>query len=394
MPSTLAKEFTSLSPKLDPESLTARAQRKTGLQANLSSRIGTALEVLCRSVRDEANLHWFGRVNFANLLNTGLSQLLLINDRFERQPELDQQPLNAPIFVTGMPRSGTTFLHRLLSSPSKTAAMPLYRLFFPNGGRFSKLNAEGLFYGWKVLSKRYGMDAIHYIRPGLPDECNFGMRLDIHSLIYWATGSTYSYLKWCLDQDMDESYKTYRRVLQLQQMRHPDKRLVLKCPHHLAWLPSLAKVFPEATIVQTHREPKEIIPSECKLVTSSQGMSTDRLDWKASVDANNHKSQTFASRAIEFAKKNTSTRVIHVRYSRLIKDPVALAKEIFDQINLNLSEEEIEEVRVFFSSNKKDKRGRNKYNLEQYGLSEDALNKDYSEYRELFLDPDAPFYGN
>ena len=392
VPGRLAKSFTFLSPKLQPEQLARAASRKAGLEPNFSPHVGAGLEAICRSLQDEANLHWFGKMNYSNLMVTGLSELLLLNETFKNQPELDQQKLNTPVFVTGMPRSGTTFLHRLLSAPKQTTSIPLYRLMFPNNRRLptAKLETELIFFSWKYASKRYGMDAIHYVRPGLADECNFGMRLSMYSMIYWSMSPTYSYLSWFLEQDMRESYQIYRRVLQLHQARNPGKRIILKCPHHLAFLPALSEVFPEAIIVQTHREPLEVIPSECKLILSLQAISTEKLDWEATVKSNLQKASIFASRSVDFAKSNTPTQAIHVDYRQLVNDPIKLAQEIYAQVGITLDQQELNELKTFYGANRQNKHGKNKYSLEQFGLTAEGVNQEFAAYREQFLDDLAP----
>lgn len=392
IPGRVAESFTFLSPKLQPEPLIRAASRRAGLEPNFSSHVGAGLEAICRSLHDEANLHWFGKMNYYNLIVTGLSELLLLNETFRSQPALEQQKLNAPIFVTGMPRSGTTFLHRLLSTPKQATSIPLYQHIFPTNRRFptAKLETDLLFFSWQKASMRYGMDAIHYVRPELADECNFGMRLGMHSMIYWTMAPTYKYMFWFLEQDMRESYQIYRRVLQLHQAQNPEKRIVLKCPHHLAYLPTISEVFPEAIIVQTHREPSETIPSECKLTLSSQSLSTNKIDWEATVKSTVEKTSILALRSVDFAKSNTSTQTIHVDYRQLVKNPIKLAQEIYSQVGINMNKQQINKLNTFFSSNRQNKHGKNKYSLEQFGLTDKFLNQYFATYREHFLESLTP----
>jgi hypothetical protein len=280
-PNAIAAKLRITSPQLTPERLTRSASRRAGLAPNFPAHVEKALEVLCRSLHDEARLHWFGRTNLSSLIASGLTELLLIEDLFRREPSLADGELIAPLIVTGLPRSGTTFLHRLLSVPRAAEPVLLHRHLFPTSRRVpgsARIESEVLFHPWKVASRRQGMDAIHFVRPGLPDECNFGMRLGMRSMIFWATAPTYGYLEWLLEQDLREAYQLYRRTLLLHQARSPGKRLTLKCPHHLAWLPALSEALPEAHIVQTHRDPIEAVPSECKLILSLHALASHELN--------------------------------------------------------------------------------------------------------------------
>src|SRR5262249_53382056 len=137
-------------------------------------------DVLCRSLRDEANLHWFGRLNVYNLLVTGLSSLLRVEQQFATDPTLAHEPLIPPLIVTGIPRSGTTFLHRLLAAEPQAASISLSRHIFPlphTPVNYRWCEVQAKFLPWWTASRQYGLDAMHYVRPHLPDECNFGMRL-------------------------------------------------------------------------------------------------------------------------------------------------------------------------------------------------------------------------
>jgi hypothetical protein len=360
------------------------------LQATLPAHVEQALEQLCRSLRDEARLHWFGRTNLRNLIVTGLAELLLVEDRFRRDPRLAEQELVPPLIVTGLPRSGTTFLHRLLSAVAAAQPVPLYRHFFPTPRRLptARLEAELLFFPWRRASHGYGLDAIHLVRPGLPDECNFGMRLGMRSMIFWATAPTYGYLRWLLEQDLREAYQLYRRVLLLHQARAPGKRLTLKCPHHLAWLPALREALPEALIVQTHRDPVEAVPSECKLILSLHGLSTHHIDWEQTVKHNRHKIDTFAQRSLAYDRSEDGQSILHVDYRRLVHEPVALAREVHARFGLEFGPDEEDALARFSGENRQHKHGKNVYTLAQFGLDPEELSAGFADYCERFL-PDT-----
>ena len=374
-------------PKLTPEQLTRAAGRRAGLAPSFPAHVDEALEVLCRSLHDEAKLHWFGRANMRNLIVTGLAELLVIEDLFRRRPELEQHELVPPLIVTGLPRSGTTFLHRLLSVAEAAAPVTLHRHLFPSPRRLptSRVEAELLFAPWKLGSRSYGLDAIHFVRPGLPDECNFGMRLGMRSMIFWATAPTYGYLRWLLDQDLREAYQLYRRVLLVHQARAPGRRLTLKCPHHLAWLPALSEALPEAQIVQTHRDPLAVVPSECKLILSLHGLATRAIDWRRTVAANRLKVTTFARRSLAFADSEAGAKVLHVDYRRLVRDPVALAFEVYDHFGVEHSAADDAALDAFFAANRQHKRGKNRYSLGQFEFEPADIEADFADYRRRFL---------
>lgn len=374
---------------LTPERLMADAARSAGLPPEYPPYIAETLEVLCASLRDEGHLHWFGYMNVRTLLVTGLATLLKVEHAFRVRPELADTRLESPVIVLGLPRSGTTYLHRLLSAVPEAAPVAFYRHIYPlNDARLDlrRVRTELEFLPWRLASRPYALDSMHLVRPGLPDECNLGMRLGGRSMIYWATAPTYEYLRWLLAQDLRESYQLYRKVLILHQLASPGKRLTLKCPHHLAWLPALTEALPEAHLILTHRDPVEAVPSECKLVLSSQSVSTREIDWRRTVEGNALKVHTFATRTVDFANGPDAHRLYHVPYRRLLKDPSGLVRDIHTHIGASFSDSHAATIDAFAQENRQHKHGKNHYTAEQFGLSPATLADEFAGYRERFRD--------
>lgn len=389
IPTRAAEVLTPDWPRFTPESLSKNAARAAGLPAHFPAHVEEALEVLCRSLRDDAHPHWFGKANYSLLLGTGLCSFLQVEQAFRDNPSLHMTPLIPPVFVIGLPRSGTTFLHRLLSASEDAAGVALYQHVYPVPGRFFDLRRADLrlqFEPWKRASRAYQMDAMHLVRPELPDECNWGMRLGGRSMLFSSVAPVYGYLRWLLDQDLRETYAFYRKVLLLHQHHMPGKRLVLKCPHHLAWLPALAEAFPEAHIVETHRDPLETVPSECKLNLSLHCLAAPKLDLRRTVEHTLLKCRTFAERSVAFAATPEGRRIHHVDYRLLVKDPVALARDIYAALQLPFTERHERTLRAFASANKQHKHGRNSYQLEQFALDRADILETFRAYRERFVE--------
>jgi len=383
-----ADVFSSGLDALLPERLMTDAGAIAKLPPEFPPYVYETLHVLYESMRTETNMHYLGIENMHMMLLTGLACLLRIEKRFADDPSLAREPLLSPMVVIGLPRSGTTFLHRLLSSAHNATGVLMREHFLPveiDALGYSARAIRLKFQPWLFASKVYDLDAMHYVRLDLPDECNLGMRLAGQSMIYWATTPTHSYLRWLLQQDMRESYQLYRKVLILHQRAHPGKRLTLKCPHHLAWLPAFAEAVPEAIFVQTHRNPVEAVPSECKLILSLHGLAVRELDWRRSVESNQFKVCTYAERAVEFADTPAGQRVHHVDYRRLVKDPVQIAREIHERSGLCVSAADEAIWQKFALENRQHKHGKNTYNIAQFGLDEGAINQKFAAYRDRFL---------
>lgn len=372
---------------LEPARLQADAARRAGLQAELPAWVVEGLEVLWRSLNEDTALTPFGVLNLRMLLLTGLSSLLAVERRFALEPGLADTPLNAPLLVTGLPRSGTTHLHRLLSSLEDAEPVRLYQHVYPvrpRGPDTRRVRSELEFFPWRMASKVYNVDAMHHVRPGLPDECNFGMRLGGRSMIYWATAPTHGYLRWLLAQDLRETYQLYRKVLILHQQAAPGRRLTLKCPHHLASLPALAEALPEALVVVTHRDPVAAVPSECKLILSLHGLGVQELDWRRSVESNAYKVRVFSQRLVEFSEGPQAHRLVHAPYQQLVGDPVGLVRALHAQLGLPFEEAQAARVQAFVQENRQHKHGKNPYTAAQFGLDTAQIAEDFSAYTERF----------
>lgn len=371
-----------------PARLMMKAGRLAGLEPRFPGHVQEALDVLCRSIRKECQLHWLGVTNNEALLISGLAAMLRVEKMFTDEPALAHEPLLKPLIVMGLPRSGTTFLHRLLSAEPEAVGVPLHRHLFPVSHSkldYRYLEAKAKFYPWQAASKVYGLDAVHYVRPDLPDECNFGMRLAGRSMIYWATNPVHSYLRWLLSQDLRESYQLYRKVLILHQRANPGRRLTLKCPHHMAWLPALTEALPEATIVQTHRDPVECVPSECKLILSLHGISVKELDWKRTVESNHFKVHAYAQRSVAFADTTAGARIHHIDYRQLVRDPVGVARDVHDRAGIAFTPAHQATLAGFAAENRQHKHGKNQYSAADFGLDPAWLAKEFADYRERFL---------
>ena len=373
---------------LTPAALMEAAGRRVGLPPVFAPHVHEALGQLCASLHAEADLHWFGRANQWDFIVSGLAALLELEARFAAEPSLDETPLVPPLVVTGLPRSGTTFLHRLLCDTPDARPIPFYEHVYPLPSRgldLRRLDVEAKFIPWRMVADRYDMDAIHFVRPNEPDECNFSLRVGMRSMLFWSTAPVYGYLEWLLRQDLKETYRTYRRLLILLQRGSPGRRLTLKCPSHAAFLPALVEAIPEALVVQTHREPSTIAASEGSLILALQATATRSLDWRRTVGANLDKVHTYATRLVAFADTDAGARVHHVAYRRLVAAPVEVAREIREGFGLGWTAEHARRIEGHARTNPQHKHGRHDYSLARYALDAGAIDARFAAYRQRFL---------
>jgi hypothetical protein len=368
---------------LTPDTLEAAARRATGLSDFGNPYYREGLERLLRSANEEADLNAYGRFIIGKLVVTHLINRLLLQQARVQQPQLLKTPLIAPIIVTGLPRTGTTALHRLISADPANRALQYYELVQPLPLSPSDTPAARLRRADKLLATRRKLtpefDAIHYMRADSPEECLFMMPLSFQTRLFWNLGSVHSYMKWVFTADFHQKYHEYAELLHIQQATDPTRRLVLKAPEHIDAIDALLDALPEAIVVQTHRDPVAQLASYLSLAENARSKSTDHPQRDADIETGVYLIETSIKRNAE-ARSRYPGRVIDVRYNDMRRDPIGTVEEIYRRAGIEVSPALHEALAAHASANKQGKHGEHRYSLADYGLKE-------AEIAERFADP-------
>jgi hypothetical protein len=315
-----------------------------------------------------------------------------------------EKPMLPPVFVLGLPRTGTTFLHRLLSLDTTGRCPKTYELYdvvprYPNDPeRDRKARIKYVKEGIGVLKSIVPhIDAIHEIGAEEPEECLVSMAMDLPLL--FGTMPAYMENKQVLTElDFSHIYANHEKVLKLlaHQQSTEDKRWVLKCPMHLGFISTILKVFPKGTrIIWTHRDPRSSIPSLCSLFQTMIEMH-DAGD--IALDQVGRTTLDFWAYMLERADKDvsalgdSSNTVGHVKYNSLIADPVGTVRQLYNSFGWNFSPEYEQALEEYIAKNKearnaasKARNSKHSYSLEQYALSEADIKKYTSFYSDKYL---------
>ncbi|MGB1581605.1 MAG: sulfotransferase family protein, partial [Nevskiales bacterium] len=268
---------------LRPESIVKAARRRAGLQDFGSMEFMPALEVLAKSLDTEARLHPFGRLVARDRLVGFLTVRLKVQQLVQDHPEILQQEINAPLVIAGLQRTGTTMLHRLLAADPDNRAMMSWESIDPTpvkvkpgkpDPRYKK--AELAEKALKYMAPEFF--AIHPVEAGAPEEdillLEYSLMSDVPESMFYVP----SYGDWLKKQDMMPAYAYLKLLLQVLQWQRAGQRWVLKTPAHLGQLDTLLKVFPDARIIQTHRDPSKTTASFSSMVTHGSGVFSDTVD--------------------------------------------------------------------------------------------------------------------
>jgi hypothetical protein len=373
---------------LDEEALVQAAVKATGLTEFGNGNHREGLLRLLESIKNDAALHLSGQLAFREAIVGSLINRLLLIEACKQSPETFRKPLNTPIIVLGLPRSGTTFLHRLLAMDPAHRAVPWWELARPlpdpdsdeQSDRRRQVFQKKLYRRQKVAPD---FDRKHYTRVDTPEECAWLLASTFLSPLFWGFGPVYSYLEWFKNQDRLQAYHEYRLLLQVLQDVDPTRRLALKAPTHTGAVEALLQTVPGALLIQTHRNPAETTASLTSLFYSLHSLTTERLDVRKMTEAILSLQENQIVRNLA-ARDTHPDALFDVYYDRLVADPIGTVREIYDHYDLGWSEEFAERMTCYVQQNPRGKHGDHRYAPEDFGQTDEGISERFATYIERF----------
>jgi hypothetical protein len=350
-----------------------------------AASVRRGLEVFCESIERDARPHGIGRYYlYFRVCGVALHTCL----RVAPSVRAGLGPTRPPLVVCGLPRSGTTLLHRLLEQADGARGIPLWQLTDPRpsrSGRDQRRHRSELNISRMRRMVPLPMDAQHFVRPDLSDECGHLLRNSFLGSMPWQIPA-FGWLEWALAQDTAPAYRQWAALL--HHLEPPGIRLVLKDPFHAANLEELLAVCPEATIVQTHRDPLEVMPSFHKLCTTVHSVTTRRLDLPRTVEAHMRWLVSVVERNEQGRSVLVATgrrdRVLDVQYAELLADPIRVVERIHEHARLPLTGAEIDRMRTWLLHNQQRRHGSNPYSVEAFGQRPEEVAERFAGYREAW----------
>jgi hypothetical protein len=375
---------------LDMESLMEAARRRTGLTNFGDIAFHEPLRRLLDSCKNEARLNSIGKLVCSEDIVQLLCNRLEIQRDLENWPAIARQPISAPVFITGLPRSGTTLLHNLFAQDDREFRVPAtWEVMFPSPPPFAGREnyprikrAETNLAWFNLLVPEFRK--IHAMSARFPQECVAILSHSFMSDQFDTMFDIPTYQSWLERQDMRPAYDYHRRFLQHLQYGGPVRRFVLKAPNHMFSLEALFAIYPDAQIIQTHREPLEVLPSIASLMTVMRSAFSDFVDpaaigsemvrfWKATLHG-----------FLDDRKKLSSRAVYDVRFTDLISDPIAVIGELYRELGHDFTVEVENRMRSFLSRHPNGRYGNHSYAMASFGLNPVEVDRDFILYRERF----------
>ncbi len=377
-------------PSLAEAELLAAAERATGLSDFGADSFRPGLRELLRCFEGEAQLTTLGRSMARGNVIAALTTRLRLVDWRRRHPELAGEEIRRPLFVLGMPRTGTTLLHGLLAQDPAVRAPLSWEVSepcpapetasFESDPRIAAARARER----DIEKIAPGFLAIHPMGAQLPQECVSLTAPEFMSMQWEAAYAVPSYQRWWEAQDHGPTFRWHRAFLQHLQSRHRRERWVLKTPAHLLTLDALFASYPDALIVQTHRAPSQVVASLASLECALRGASTDAIEPRAqgSEAAALIERMLRAGIAARAAHPEREAQFFDLAYPDLVADPIGSVKRVYQHFALELSGQAEQRMRRFLGENASDKHGVHKYALAVFGLETAELERRYAFYSE------------
>ncbi|HEU5312328.1 MAG TPA: sulfotransferase [Candidatus Udaeobacter sp.] len=363
------------------------AQRRCGLDDFGGGDFFEGLSRLLDSCQREAQLNLVGRIVLrADLIRLLCSRLFIQQDR-KAYPRIVRQEIREPLFIVGLPRSGTTVLHTLLAIDPEHRVPLTWEVMTPSPPtrdnekrRIQRAISSCNCFNWLAPTFRH----VHPVGAELPQECVSLMAPTFMSDQFDAMYYVPSYRAWFFRQDLRPAYEYHRRFLQHLQVRQNARRWVLKAPTHMFALPTLLAVYPDALFVQTHRAPLDAMASVSSLITILRRVFSDAVDpptvcreatdyWSKTLD-------TFLQQRDRLAEH----RICDVNYVEIRRDPLAVVRHIYAQFGWSLSPKVEQRMRRALASQPQERYRLHRYDLSRFGVQEAESAPQFAAYCDRF----------
>lgn len=343
-----------------------------------------ALAVLLESFRRDADLTELGSKMHRFFVRNALVARLVSEAAFKQYPQHAEVSIQRPIFVTGLPRTGTTVIHRLLTADPAHQGLELWLAEFPQprppretwsqNPVFQQLDAQFS----KAHQENPDYTGLHYMTADEVEECWQLLRQSLHSVSYETLAHLPTYSQWLARQDWTKSYQRHRKNLQLIGLNDREKRWVLKNPSHLFALDALFAAYPDALVVQCHRPAETIMASMCSLAQhTTEGWSNNFSGEVIGQDSLETWSRGLHLFDAERAKHDAA-QFCDVDYFEFIKDPIAAVEGIYRQFDIDFTDAARAAMTDMHAESQKGPRApKHTYSLADYGLTDEQVREQF-----------------
>ena len=354
---------------------------------NLGNNLGEddysePLEILVNSVNKNNKFNLFGAIAFKNQLKDRLK----IRNKLHSFMKDKVVPSPAdPVFVTGLPRSGTTFLFNLLALDNNHRSPKYWEIMSPlpipksNFGirkREWKINTE-LKFARTIIPK---LRAMHHIRAQTPEECMLIATMNIRSIVYMCMVDVPEYVEYLKDCNFESVFLWHKKFFQMLELTSRPERWLLKDPSHMGHIPEILATYPNARFINIHRNPIQSIASFCSLTKNIRSAFSKNVDTtkigKTVLDFWQHN----LNKGMSYRKSLGSNQIVDINYTEFIKNPLDAIKNTYSVLGFDIDIETENKMKEYLTQQNKTRKEEHNYSLEEFNLSAKIVNDHFHNY--------------
>jgi hypothetical protein len=375
---------------LRADELMGEAIAQTGLDDFGGETFRIGLDQLTASLNESADLTELGTEILSMRLRGLLANRLRIENAYRQAPEIGKERVEGPVFVVGLPRTGTTALSQLVAADPQIRSLRVWESGDPvpppeaatrDTDQRIAATAEGLELMYATFPR---MRSLHNETATGATECQDLLGMEFATAHFDGMARVPAYMRWVVSVNMRPAYEYHRRVLRLLQWHCPPRLWHLKTPVHLLSLDAIIDVYPDAKFLWSHRDPAEVIGSVCDLIAYIRSWASDRDDREElGAQQVEHWAEALR-RGMAFRASGHEDRFADVHFAELNADPVATVERAYDRIGLSLGVAGADRMRAWAADNARGAHGTHEYSLADFGLEAEGIRRRFGFYLERF----------
>lgn len=385
--------------ELNLDALMTQAAAATGLDDFGPTDFMERAEVLLHCLDTEAPLSPMGRISAASLVTNLLTNRLLLADLLARHPEIHDLEITAPIIIAGLPRTGTTHLHNLISADPALRSLPYWEsnqpVPFPNEAELANTPDDP-----RLARTEGGLEIMHVLMPDfrrmhemttwhVHEEIQL-LAIDFSTMLFETMAPMPTWCEYYKSHDQTPHYEYLRTVLRACQFLRGGDRWILKSPQHLEQFGPLASTFPDATFLVTHRDPISVMVSMGTMVAYSARTSLSPVDAKRIANYWADRLDDMLNAAMR-DRELLGPNSMDIRFDQFMSDDLGTVQRIYELAGQPFDEGARDATAAYVASHERDRFGKVIYDVEQLGIDVPTRREQMRAYSERFGIPDEPW---
>lgn len=360
---------------------------KAGLTGEMADGTLPGLTAALQALSVEGDLSETGRERALAQFRDNLSRLAAIVEDRAAHPEIAEVVIDRPVFILGLPRCGTSILHALIGADPQIRTPLQWEVAAPSpppeaatfdsdprAAGFDAYVAENFTGAWADVLKA------HPIGATIPQECGMMLETAFQGINPTMLFRLPGYYEWYRHADTRFGYRVHKMWLQQLAWRNPRKRWVLKVQEHAHHIPELIATYPDAVLVQPHRDPVTVMASISRLIEVIRWVSFETIDRAELGRELMHLWHDGQQAAMAWRAENPDYPVLDLRFRDLIADPVAVVNRVYEYAEIAFTDETRDAVSTWWREHPSDKHGQHRYELGDYGLTREQVETVYADY--------------